>query len=193
MSGRNIPHRYFTIRVVIVTCAVLAVGWLVFRSGILPLGQPRVLESAIPESTLPLKPARTAPKGFIEYRNERYRFSLFYPANLTFKERDEGSGAMTITFQDVETVQGFQIFIVPYGGQKVSEQRFKQDEPSGVRTQSRNITIDGIAATSFFGNNSTLGDTAEIWFIHNYRLYEVTTLKPLAGWLTPIMTSWEFI
>jgi len=38
-----------------------------------------------------------------------------------------------------------------------------------------------------------LGDTAEIWFVSGGYLYEVTTLKPLAGWLSQIMGTWQFL
>jgi hypothetical protein len=31
----------------------------------------------------------------------------------------------------------------------------------------------------FFGSNSAMGDTREIWFIHGGFLYEVTTYKEL--------------
>jgi hypothetical protein len=39
----------------------------------------------------------------------------------------------------------------------------------------------------FYGNNSIVGDTCEIWFIHGGFLYEVTTYKELDSWLSPIM------
>ena len=100
---------------------------------------------------------------------------------------------MTVTFQHIATSEGFQIFIVPYGENKVSEARFKQDEPSGVRKGSRDITIDGVTANAFYSTNVMLGDTAEVWFINSGYLFEVTTPKPLASWLSQIMASLEFI
>ena len=45
----------------------------------------------------------------------------------------------------------------------------------------------------FFGNNSIMGDTREIWLIHGGFLYEVTTYKQLDSWLGPIMQTWTFI
>jgi hypothetical protein len=44
----------------------------------------------------------------------------------------------------------------------------------------------------FFGSNSVMGDTREIWFIHGSFLYEVTTYKELDSWLAPIMQTWQF-
>jgi hypothetical protein len=44
----------------------------------------------------------------------------------------------------------------------------------------------------FFGSNSVMGDTREIWFTHGGFLYEVTTYKELDSWLAPIMQTWQF-
>ena len=144
-------------------------------------------------ASAPLKPARVPPAGYLEYRNTQYRFALFYPQDLSVKEYDEGSGAMTISFQDVATAQGFQIFVEPYGLPQVTQAQFKKDEPSGVMQGAKNTAIDGATATSFYSTNPALGDTAEVWFIKGNYLFEVTTLKPLASWLSDIMKTWQFI
>jgi hypothetical protein len=141
----------------------------------------------------PLKPARTPPAGHAEYRNERYRFALFYPSNLSVKSFDEGGGASTIALQDVGRAEGFQIFVVPYEEAQVSEARFRRDVPSGVREGLLGITIGGAAATSFYSANALLGDTAEIWFIYGGYLFEVTAPKSQAVWLSGIMATWQFI
>lgn len=136
---------------------------------------------------------RTPPAGTREYQNARYGFSLFYPQELTVGERDEGGGASTITFQDVAKAEGFQIFIVPYGEAKVSEARFKQDIPSGVRESLTNLTVDGATAAAFYSTNALLGATREVWFVRGGFLYEVTTLKPLDVWMDAIVQTWKFI
>ena len=136
---------------------------------------------------------RTAPEGMLEYRNPTYHVSLFYPANLTVKTYDEGKGASTITFQNVATAQGFQMFIVPYAAAQISKARFMQDEPSGVMQSPLNVAIGGAPATSFYSTNALLGDTAEIWFIYGGYLYEVTAPKSEAAWFSGIMNTWQFI
>ena len=55
------------------------------------------------------------------------------------------------------------------------------------------IIVDGTRATMFFGNNSIMGDTREVWFIHGGFLYEVTTYKEFDTWLAGIMQTWKFI
>jgi hypothetical protein len=149
-----------------------------------------------PNDTQPigeLKPHRAAPPGQLEYYDSAYRFSVFYPSNLSVQTYDEGEGAKTITFQDAAVSQGFQIFVSPYGARQVTSERFKEDVPSGVMQDPLNITINGVNATSFYSTNSILGNTAEIWFIHGGYLFEVTTFKSLAPWLSGIMGTWEFI
>lgn len=138
-------------------------------------------------------PARQLPSGAKEYQDARYGFSLLYPSDLAVSTFDEGGGASTITFQNVERAEGFQIFIVPYNESQVSEQRFKQDVPSGVRESLSNITVDGATAAAFYSTNTALGATREVWVVHGGFLYEVTTLKPLDTWLTAIIQTWKFL
>jgi hypothetical protein len=153
----------------------------------------RVNDTRAASVAVPLSPARTPPSGAKDYRNERYRFELFYPPNLSVNEFDEGKGAMTITFQNPVDAQGFQIFIMPYGERQVSTARFKQDVPSGVAKEVMNIQIDGAQGTAFKSKDSFLGDTREVWFIHNGYLFELTTPLSLDSWLSSIMTTWKFI
>lgn len=136
---------------------------------------------------------RHVPEEWREYQNASYHFSLLYPQELEVNEHREGDSAITIIFQNVESGEGFQIFILPYSEAQVSEERFKMDIPSGVRTDVANITVDGVTGAAFHSINAILGETREIWFIHGGWLYEVTTLKPLEAWLGNIMQSWKFI
>ena len=137
--------------------------------------------------------SRRPPLGLREYQSERYGFSLFYPEDLAVREIDEGGGATTVIFENPQAARGFQIFIVPYEGTLVSEERFLKDAPSGVRESPVDFYLDGVLATAFYGRNNFLGETREIWFIHNGYLYEVTTFKGLGDWFAPIMQTWRFL
>ncbi len=180
---------FILIGVALLCVATGALWWLMPRPPTTPW--PTVSEAT--STITALKPAREAPIGYIEYRNERYRFALLYPNSLSVKAYDEGGGAMTVTFQNIKAAEGFQIFIVPYAQNQISEARFRQDEPSGIRQKPLNVSIDAVAATSFYSSNVSLGDTAEIWFLHGGYLFEVTTVKPLAPWLSAIMQNWQFL
>jgi hypothetical protein len=74
---------------------------------------------------------------------------------------------------------------------EITEARFQLDEPSGVVNQLTHVTVNEVPATMFFGSNSVMGDTREIWFIRGF-FYEVTTYKEFDSWLTPIMQTWQF-
>ena len=133
------------------------------------------------------------PEGYVEYTNTKYGFSFYHAPESVVKEYDEGGGAMTVTLENFERLRGMQVFIVPYGESTISEERFHKDLPSGVRTNVANATIDGVKAVTFNSQDSFLGDTREIWFIHNGYLYEVTTFAGVANWFTPIIQSWKFL
>lgn len=135
---------------------------------------------------------RDTPFGQRLYESDTYSFSLLYPMGLQVSETVEGAGASTIVFQDARSGKGFQIFVVPYKEPQVSPERFARDIPSGVIEAMRDITIDGATAASFYSQHTLLGETAEIWFVHDGFLYEVTTLAPLDDWLSEIMLTWRF-
>jgi hypothetical protein len=107
-------------------------------------------------------------------------------------EQPDTPEAFTVALQDPANNDGFEVYVTPYSGTQVTEQEFKLDEPSGVDNQPTHVAVDGVPATMFYGSNSVMGDTREIWFIHGGFLYEVTTYKELDSWLAPIMQTWRF-
>jgi hypothetical protein len=137
--------------------------------------------------------AAPPPTGYLPYSNPQYHFSVYYPPNLQLHTYNEEGGGFTAAFQNPTTNVGFEVYVTPYSATQITEQEFKLDEPSGVDNQPTPVTIDGVPATMFYGSNSVMGDTREIWFIHGRFLYEVTTYKQLDSWLAPIMQTWQFI
>jgi hypothetical protein len=120
------------------------------------------------------------------------KFSLYYPDDLIVREYGKANTS-TITFEDEDGERGFQVFVVPYEGEAVTAERFAMDIPSGVRLEEQQIFIDGVPASIFFSKDMLLGETREVWFVHNGFLYEVTAHKTLDAWLSQIMKTWEFI
>ena len=149
-----------------------------------PAVSEKVIEAAAPTAQ--------TPDGFAPYANAHYHFALAYPKNLAVTEHTENGGAMTITFEDAAGEQSFQIFVLPYSGTQIDAARFKLDEPSGVMDSPTDVLVDGARATMFFGRNSIMGDTREVWCIHGGFLYEVTTYKDLDPWLAQIMSTWKW-
>lgn len=183
-------------RIAVAIAAVIFAGagwWFVANVNVYKTNTAPTSGAVSTTSARVLKPPREAPVGFHEYRNEHYRFALFYPSDLAVNLHDEGTGASTITFQNTDSGKGFQIFILPYAAPQVSTERFKKDVPSGVRKESVNVTVDGAFGTMFLSEQSLLGPTREIWVIHDGYLFEISTLKPLDSWLQSIMASFQFL
>ena len=143
--------------------------------------------------TIVSEETRETPKGLLEYKNTTHGFSLLYPEGIVISEPLEDASTATITFQDVENGSGFQIFIVPNNSPRISEERFIKDVSSGVRTNVENTTVGITQAVSFHSEDFFLGETQEVWFIHEGFLYEVTTLRSLDEWIFTIMDTWLFL
>jgi hypothetical protein len=137
----------------------------------------------------------------LEYRNVTRNFSLRYPKELAVKEYDEGDTTYTIVFTgktntDISTSstpESFQIFFTPYMDNVITKSRILKDVPSGQFTDPIEVIIgDGTHALAFF-SKTELGETREVWFIHDGYLFEVTAYKELDSWLAEIMKSWQFL
>ncbi len=138
------------------------------------------------------KQAPPPPTHTERYHNDKYGFEYWHSPQAKVTEYDEGSGATTIVHENFERVRGMQIFILPYAEATISEERFRADVPSGVRENVENTTLDGIPAVTFNSFDPALGETREIWVIHNGFLYEITTMRGVGNWFTPIIQSWNF-
>jgi hypothetical protein len=153
---------------------------------------PHLAYTITPAPVLEMKPQRTPPSGYKEFRSEFYKFQLFYPDNFEVKEYKGEESTATYTFKAADG-HSLEIFIVPYGDRQISEARFKMDEPSGILDQMSTSTIDGALAASFYGRDPSMGDTAEVWFIGRGFLYEITTYKELDQWLSQQLATWQFL
>ena len=119
-----------------------------------------------------------------KYHNTRYGFSLLYPSDLAARIFDEGDGATTITFQNIEKAEGFQIFIEPH---------VKQDVPSGVRESMTQVVVGGARGDAFYSTDPELGATREVRVTHGGFLYEITTLASLDTHLDAVIQTWKFV
>jgi hypothetical protein len=139
------------------------------------------------------RPEPTTPTGWKKYTNYKYGFSVYTPPDLSMEQTNEGANTYTITLQNPEAGVGFQIYATPYTHDFITENRLKQDLPSGVVTEQTEILIDGERAVAFFSADPRIGETREVWFIYDGILYEITTLRPLDEWLATVMSTWRFL
>jgi hypothetical protein len=153
---------------------IIGSGALLFGAGKTTSAQaasPALAFATYSTSTASEIPATPPPVGYLPYSNQQYHFSMYYPPNLQVHTYDEEGGGFTAAFQNSTTNVGFEVYVTPYSGTQITEQEFKLDGPSGVENQPTHVTIDGVPATMFYGSNSVMGDTREIWFIHGGVLY----------------------
>ena len=182
--------------IVVVCCLLFLVAGIAlfsYREASIPSDIVNDAGDIATNAQIPAPNSREAPHGWREYHSEQYRFSLFYPEAMSVDEFDEGDGVATITFENTSGAVGFQIFIVPYSKSLISEERFRQDVPSGVRRNAKSAIIDGVEAVTFTSVDLFLGETREVWFIYRGHLYEITTLAGVGNWFTTVIQSWRFI
>jgi hypothetical protein len=81
------------------------------------------------------------------------------------QEWHERGHALTVAFQAKTGEEGFQIYVAPIIGTKITEERFMMDEPSGVRNDQTETSVDGALALAFHGFDAVMGQTYKVWFI----------------------------
>lgn len=142
-----------------------------------------------------LKNRNKPPEGYIQYKNDKYKFSFYHSPESKITEYKEAGGAATIVLENLKKIRGFQIFIVPYNGTVITPERFKKDVPSGVIKDKEETQIgdSGVKAITFHSYDKILGATREVWFIKDGYLFEITTIQGLGDWFVPIMQTWSFI
>lgn len=122
-------------------------------------------------------------------------FSIEYPKDLKARAYDEGDDAQNIVFQG-ENRTGFQIFISPYEGEELTQERILEDLPEAIIREPLEALIGpskDIRALLFWSEDPAIGRTREVWFVHNSYLYEITTYAHLDSWLAGLMTTWRFL
>jgi len=102
--------------------AGLAFYFSTYRSVLKEVAHSAISNSAIATSTpasdvsvptcAPVLTAMT--DGLLEYRNSAFRFSLTIPPGYPATEYKEAGRSLTVSFQDPNTNQGFEVYVTPY-------------------------------------------------------------------------------
>jgi len=171
-------------------CAVLGAYYVWLRNDATLLQQNQNSSAKLSTSS---SVGRALPLGWKEYINPFHKFSLLYPEGHALRAVSEPGGAATVVFEDIKNARGFQIFIVPHTEQQTTDERFLLDVSSGIRTRVVELQVDGASGASFNSRDAELGETYEVWFVHNGYMYEVSTLSPLQEYLDEILQTWDFI
>lgn len=173
-----------------VLCAIVGVYYVLLGNNTVVLQQNQNSSTHLPANS---STGRVPPLGWKEYINPFHKFSLLYPEGHVVRGISGEGGAATVVFEDIKNVTGFQIFIVPHPETQTTDERFLLDVSSGVRANIVELQVDGAQGASFNSKDTNLGETYEVWFVHNGYLYEVSTLAPLEEYLDAILQTWDFI
>jgi hypothetical protein len=132
---------------------------------------------------------RIPPPGYREYKSGRFGLSLFYPENYKVSKIRSSAITYNILFEDEAGGGGFEIFIVYYLEDRISQERFLMDIPSGIRRDEEKIYLDGVEAVRFLSEDAELGVTREVWFIHRNYLFELVSVQVFDPWMDDIIKS----
>ena len=137
--------------------------------------------------------AEALEKDVARYKNPYYGFAVSYPMELTQREFSEGTDGITVAFQKPNEEKGFQIFIIPYAEKQISQERIRADLAGAPMKNLKNIVLPGnVQAVHFESVAPLIGDSIEVWFIHNGYLFEITTYRALDTWLAGILGTLVF-
>ena len=132
------------------------------------------------------------------YTDLQYNFSFQYPKDFTATKFQEGEEGSTILVQKTPSTgsgqAAFQIFISPFDEPgPLTAERVKQDLPDLIiKNPEQRVLKNGAKALIFFSEEPSLGQTREIWFVHNNFLYQISTYKELDSLVADILSTWEF-
>ena len=134
-----------------------------------------------------------AVNGYWTYTNFRYKFSFQCPEAFNVTDFDE-EDTQTILVSKKDTKDGFQIFIAPFDEPgPITKERILEDLPDfKIESPEQRLLKNGETALIFFTEDSSVGKTREIWFVHNGYLYQITTIQAFDAQLVQIMNTWKF-
>lgn len=133
-------------------------------------------------------------EGLATYDHEEPFFAFAYPKELTVTELTEENGNEAVVLEGGEK-QGFQIRFFSFDEEgPLTVERIREDIPDVVidDPQAALITAARLPALLFWSQDSVLGKTRELWFIHDGYFYQLTTFPEFDTTLAGIMERWTF-
>ena len=130
----------------------------------------------------------TSPENVSEYRNDKFQFTLSYPADMKVHTTDELGGGQTIFF-DAEnsdpqsTAKQFQILAIPYSQVDISGGEFTPHDAYGTNDQGLWLTDVNVAHS---------GGVLQVWFYNRGVMYEVLGMEGQEQWLIDVLKTWQF-
>lgn len=107
---------------------------------------------------------------------------------MSFPRED---GQAVLVFENADGSKGFQVFTQAYAGPLTAD-ALQEEIPDLFIIGPENITVDAEPALAFYSQDPDIGETFEVWFVHEGLLYQVMTYRPLDSWLRDVLASWKF-
>ena len=166
------------------------------------------------EKTFEITPSNDNPENNL-YTDSQYNFSFQYPKDFTATKFQEGESGNTILVQyreqseqvsnniandssqvstSINNNSSFQIFISPFDEPgPLTKERILMDLPDLIiKNPEQRVLKNGAVGLIFFSEEPSIGETREVWFVHNGYLYQISTYKELDGLVADILGTWKF-
>lgn len=138
---------------------------------------PALLLAAVYTATASAAPGATT---YVEYRNDRWHFSLAVPATMMVSEHEREGGGQTAQFMDAAGDKELIISAWPYT--QLDLTLGGEGTPSTTWDQPDHLEIVDVVHD----------DTFTVLFQKNGFRYIVVSLPEHEAWLTDILTTWRF-
>ncbi len=134
------------------------------------------------------------------YTNSKYGFSIKIPENMTVSNFQEGREGEVILLQSSEEdakngAPWIQIFVLPFDEEGlITPQRIQKDLPS-IKIEEPQYAVIGekqFKALIFYGQESGIGETREVWFVKNGYLFQINTSKEYEALLGKMLETIRF-
>lgn len=159
----------------------------------LDIEHPNATVKTVPTNTLTVPAELVAEDGKKKIYHPTFGFTITVPNTVEWERYEEGGGSETLVFVDTVSQNEFQLFVTPYTDTEITPERLAADIPSGDIREPTEIVLDnGVSAMMFWSQAPIVGESREVWFIHDGYLYEATTARALDPWLAFILNTIVF-
>jgi hypothetical protein len=142
------------------------------------------------ENTQPIPPIEKSGR----YYHPLLEFSFNKPSGYLVNKNQlwENTEILVVENTAAGSSEGFQIFVTPHDEPSVNIERIRIDLPELVMRNIQTGSLDSVDVLIFNSFDESLGDTYEIWFVHNQHLYQIMTYANFESELNTILASWQF-
>jgi hypothetical protein len=131
------------------------------------------------------------------YLHSDESFSFSFPSDFTFSsmadQNTDNLQSDTLLFKGNQNTRNFQIHISSFDGTTLDVARIKRDIPSLDVEQPEKIAIDGAQGVAFLSKEAGSAlVTREIWFVHDSKIYQVSTFKDFDQEMVSILSTWKW-